>query len=412
MLLWYRFKNFFSFQEETKVSFTLKKNSPETYYDVEFEKERVTKVLVVMGANSAGKSNLLKPLAFIHWICTSAFKDLSKNERLPFFSYMMKEDKVSEIEVSFMNRDPNNINFYFKYFIQFNQNKILHEELKVKRADNRQYLSCFYRKLKGDKQEIKINEDAIEKIVNERSLLEKSEMETIPANATVLSYYYRKSNKLASYIVESMSFHSNLNIYGKNYFNTGSIIETAKRYSENAEIFSQAINYIKKMDFGLDGVKLRIGERINEENGEKDKIIIPFGTHTNNEDNFELPFMLESAGTQKFFTLIYYLLVSLNKGGVAVIDELDGDLHPIMVSEILNMFKDDEINKNHAQLIFSCHTPEVLNNLKKHNVYLVEKSDCESTAWRMDDIQGLRSQDNLYNKYITGALGGIPDICI
>lgn len=49
MLLWYRFKNFSSFQEETKVSFTLKKNSPETYYDVEFEKERVTKVLVVMG---------------------------------------------------------------------------------------------------------------------------------------------------------------------------------------------------------------------------------------------------------------------------------------------------------------------------------------------------------------------------
>lgn len=166
------------------------------------------------------------------------------------------------------------------------------------------------------------------------------------------------------------------------------------------------------MDFGLDGVKLRIGERINEENGEKDKIIIPFGKHTNNEENFELPLMMESAGTQKFFTLIYYLLVSLNNGGVAVIDELDGDLHPLMVAEILNMFKDDEINKNNAQLIFSCHTPEVLNSLKKHNVYLVEKNDCESTAWRMDDIQGLRSQDNLYNKYITGALGGIPDICI
>lgn len=85
MLLWYRFKNFSSFKEETKVSFTLKKNSPETYYDVEFEKERVTKVLAVMGANGAGKSNLLKPLAFIRWICTSSFKDLSKNERLPFF---------------------------------------------------------------------------------------------------------------------------------------------------------------------------------------------------------------------------------------------------------------------------------------------------------------------------------------
>lgn len=411
MLLWYRFKNFSSFKEDTKVSFTLKKNSSETYYDVEFEKERVTKVLAVMGANGAGKSNLLKPLAFIRWMCLLSFKELDRVDELPFYPYMTEKNEVSEIEVSFIQptfSKEAKKDLYFKYIIKFNKHKLLHEELKCKISTDRQYSSCFYRKIQGEEQKIKVNNH----IANEDESFSEREIKSIPFNSSILSYYYRKNSNFATSIIEMIDIYSNLNIYGKSHYSFFDLISITKSYFKHEELFLKAIDFIKKMDFGLDEIKLKKQKQINKESGEESQTIVPIGIHNNNGKKFELPFYMESEGTRKFYTLIYYLLVSLNNGGVAVIDELDGDLHPIMVAEILNMFKDEEINKNNAQLIFSCHTPEVLNSLKKHNVYLVEKNDCESTAWRMDDIQRLRSQDNLYNKYITGALGGIPDICI
>jgi hypothetical protein len=54
---------------------------------------------------------------------------------------------------------------------------------------------------------------------------------------------------------------------------------------------------------------------------------------------------------------------------------------------------------------------EVLNVLHKSQVFLVEKNaDCESSAWRMDSIQGIRNDDNFYAKYMAGAYGAVPQL--
>lgn len=62
------------------------------------------------------------------------------------------------------------------------------------------------------------------------------------------------------------------------------------------------------------------------------------------------------------------------------------DLHPHLLPQILALFRDADTNHHHAQLIFTCHTPEVLNLLGKHQVYLVEKQNHESETWRLDGI--------------------------
>ena len=104
------------------------------------------------------------------------------------------------------------------------------------------------------------------------------------------------------------------------------------------------------------------------------------------------------------------LLTVLNLGGIAVIDELDNDLHPHLIPKILDWFRFEHSNPHQAQLIFTCHTPEILNRLQKHQVYLCEKNDQSSRAWRLDDVVGLRSDDNLYAKYMAGALGAVPEV--
>jgi AAA15 family ATPase/GTPase len=123
-----------------------------------------------------------------------------------------------------------------------------------------------------------------------------------------------------------------------------------------------------------------------------------------------LPFFDESSGTKSAFMMLRNILPDLKYRGVAIIDEIDNDLHPHMLSAIIELFKSKHSNPKDAQLIFSCHTTEILNQLKKHQLYLVEKQDSFSEAWRLDEIVRLRADDNIYAKYQSGLLGAVPNI--
>ena len=62
------------------------------------------------------------------------------------------------------------------------------------------------------------------------------------------------------------------------------------------------------------------------------------------------PLLYESHGTRQFLKLYPTLLHTLETGGVAVLDELDAAIDPVMLSEILRWFHDRERNPHDAQL--------------------------------------------------------------
>lgn len=138
---------------------------------------------------------------------------------------------------------------------------------------------------------------------------------------------------------------------------------------------------------------------------------MPFGVHQMADGTeFELNFFQESNGTQSAYNILGLILPVLHNGGIAVIDELDNDLHPHLFPEILNLFRSSHTNPHNAQLIFTCHTPEVFNILNKHQIYLVEKTDQISESWRLDEMEGVRNDDNLYAKYMAGAFSAVPNV--
>ena len=52
-----------------------------------------------------------------------------------------------------------------------------------------------------------------------------------------------------------------------------------------------------------------------------------------------------------------------------------------------------------------------MNLLDKYQILLTEKnSSGESDIWRLDDVEGVRVEDNLFAKYNAGAYGAVPDI--
>jgi len=108
---------------------------------------------------------------------------------------------------------------------------------------------------------------------------------------------------------------------------------------------------------------------------------------------------------------IFLFCCIIQLGGIAIIDELEVDLHPHLLPLIVELFANPQTNPKNSQLLFASHSVEILNYLEKEQVILVEKNEnCKSELYRLDELKGVRRDDNIYAKYMAGAYGAVPNI--
>jgi hypothetical protein len=215
---------------------------------------------------------------------------------------------------------------------------------------------------------------------------------------------------LAQELVKTI-VESNIHQFGRIANDSGQLADAAKYFAKEGALHRQLVRLLSSWDLGLADLQLREYETIQPD-GKKDKVWLPIGIHgASNGTSFELPFVLESSGTQGALILLYRLLPVLRDGGLAVIDEFENDLHPHMLEPILNLFANPSTNPLGAQLLFTSHALEVLNIVHKSQVMLVEKNEFnESSAWRLDSVEGVRNDHNFYAKYMAGAYGAVPQL--
>jgi len=119
----------------------------------------------------------------------------------------------------------------------------------------------------------------------------------------------------------------------------------------------------------------------------------------------------ESMGTRRFIEIFPLLQLVLDIGGLAVIDELDTDIHPLLVPELFRWFYDKERNPKGAQLLFTAHNPAILDELEKEQVFFSEKLTGRPTRiYGAREIKALRREASLYRKYLSGELGAVPHV--
>lgn len=393
------FNNFYSFVEESTISFEVGKGPAESNYDINHNEERINKVIAVVGANGSGKTQFIRPLAFISWFISLSDNELKPDEAIFYKPHLLHPNKSTKIELLFVLN-----NNEYKYKLELLDNKVLNEELYKKTSTSFSYI--FRR-----------NRDSLDKDF-EYSHKRKDfdftpkEAKNKKDNSSMISSAYMAGSNQAKELVLYFNrlFKYNITMTGRNHYSETDLIVSAEYFFENLENKYKMESIICDLDLGLSGVSIEEIE-VPQEDGDKKTLYLPFGEHTSTDGKkFILPFAEESSGTQSLFVQLKRLLPILENGGIAIIDELDNDLHPHMIPFILDLFKFKHSNPYDAQLIFTCHTPEVLNLLKKHQIYLVEKEDLKSESWRLDDMVGLRSDDNLYSKYYAGALGATPDL--
>jgi len=388
------FENFYSFAEETIIDFGLGKKPTPSGFDIELDGERWNKAIAIVGANGSGKTQLLKPLAFLSWFVSESFLRSDPDSAIPCATHMFHTDQPTRFELEFLLAGID-----YRYQLELTPQEVISEALFAKTSSQFSYL------FKREKT------DTGYSFKQKGFPFPKAQAEKLRGSASLISAAHSYDVKEARPLVEFFDcIQANVHSSGRRHFQFDAVMNTAEKFEKQSELKTRMSEVMSHFDLGLSDVEIRKIMGSNN-SGQEETLYLPFGLHQNDEGKkFELPFFEESSGTQSAFVLLEPILKTLHQGGIAVIDELDNDLHPHLVPQLLQWFEFDETNPHQAQLIFTCHTPEVLNLLQKHQVYLVEKQNQCSEAWRLDDMSGVRADDNLYAKYMAGALGATPNL--
>lgn len=123
----------------------------------------------------------------------------------------------------------------------------------------------------------------------------------------------------------------------------------------------------------------------------------------------------ESAGTQRLAGLVGLILYALKTGGVFLVDELECSLHPLLMREIVLLFKKRRHNPLGAQLIFTTHNTDILDDsiLRLSEIALVRKTVANGTLVRRlvdakKDGEDIRNVTNFRKQYLAGFYSGVP----
>ena len=94
-------------------------------------------------------------------------------------------------------------------------------------------------------------------------------------------------------------------------------------------------------------------------------------------------------------------------------DELEKELHPMLVNFIISKFQSCQSNTKGAQIIFTTHNTDLMNLefLRKDQIYLVDKKrgDGVSELYSIADFN-TKTGDNIRKGYLLGKYGGVPDV--
>ncbi|QAA31289.1 AAA family ATPase [Clostridium manihotivorum] len=130
------------------------------------------------------------------------------------------------------------------------------------------------------------------------------------------------------------------------------------------------------------------------------------------EEFIEFDMIDESDGTQKLFGLLGFWVKALDEGLTLIVDELDARLHSHLTKFLVELFHDPNVNKNNAQLIFSTHDTNLLDQdlFRRDQIWFTEKKEDKSTdLYSLDDFP-VRKDAAIEKGYLQGKYGAIPYI--
>lgn len=187
---------------------------------------------------------------------------------------------------------------------------------------------------------------------------------------------------------------------------------------EGDEVLARLMKLAMHADLGISGIKAKVvtvpeglKKVFSEEYVERLKstpMKTPVFLHSGASGDVEFDAKDESVGTLAFLSLAGNVLRVLRDGHTLVVDEIDRSLHPVLVREIVMFFADQKTNPHGAQLLFTSHDPQIMDYLRRDQIWLVTKGfDGSSSVEPLSDFS-LRQNEKKSTGYELGRYGAIP----
>lgn len=422
MLIDFTFSNYKSFLETTTFSMSPAPKQRTLSYSLLSERcnkktIKATSTAVIYGPNAAGKTTIISAIDTLKQIVSRGNindTDVINSNNMAAFHLSLipnsglKEPRETQFNIRFVNNGA-----LFSYSLHINlgafMNEVPNREIVFEslHANGEEIFERNHKSLKvtekyyvdKDSAKNQVLFTAAESSLNETELFLCNGFKTIVNQNLAVSVISWFQQKLMVYCG----------------FNNVHIAVNADAFGEKDTIVDESTNKIAKA-FGSDASS--IGFQKSKIDGNKQAQLVSIVK--NGESTISIPAdYYESFGTVRFLTVFPGVTHVLKMGGTFIADEFDDAIHPMAIMSILNLFHNDEMNKNHAQLVFNTHNPLFLNRniLRRDEIHFVERSHetHESELYRLSDFgtgkgSAGRSVNDYMKNYFRNKYGAIETV--
>jgi len=411
--------NFLSFGKRKTLSFKANGISEHPEHLIKSGKLKLLRSAVVYGANSSGKSNLIKAIRRMRSVVLNSVK-LNDGDELEFSPFLLSsrfENDPTYFEIEFII-DTNK----YRYGFEYNKFEIVNEWFFIKLGTKKE-CAQFIRTPDG----IGVTESFAEG---------KSRSELTNKNRLFISLVAQLGGAVSNSIIEWFKSYNVISgIDHDDYigFSSRMLHQKLNGYHESVSLFRKLqLGFegieVKEKEFDINSVRTDLPDNLkyNVTKGLSGKPIVSIKTIHNVYDNdgkcirqvlFDKN-SHESEGTKKIIDLSGPVFDSLLAGRALIIDELDAKLHPLLTMQLVKLFNTPETNPKNAQLLFATHDTNLLSSsiFRRDQIWFTEKDDVEQTdlysliEFKLPDGSSVRNDSNLEKNYIRGRYGAIPFI--
>lgn len=401
MILNLKFQNYRSFKGS--CSFTTEPSSSKAKSDNLCEvrtnadvSKKALRISLIYGANASGKTNIIR---FMYWFRRWVLNlDNRVGEDIALYQPFKFDSSTAEAPTSFF------VEFIakkirYKYEITFNRRQVEAESL-LYYPNGKQTL--LYDRLA-------IPEDSESDSIRFGSSLSKSKPFKVFKNQLLISKFLKDTP--CDPITDAARYMADMVI--SNGFHEDTMLGEDKEvmrwlYSrpENKKMLAEFLAFADTGMSGFQMVKRSDGVEVSSLHG----------LYREGEDMGEmtdLPLREESFGTRSLFVIGCHILRALQTGSPFFIDEMDSGLHSYITQLIVDIFRNERINKNDSQLVFTTHDVNLLdqNTIRKDQVWFTEKDKHgASELFSLSDFEDVR-EDTLFAKwYLNNKFGGVPSL--